>query len=447
MQPETGYAHSGELSIAYRVSGSGPLDLVLVPGWVSHVELMWEDPDASAFLRRLASFSRLIQIDRRGTGLSDRVARLPTLEERMDDVRAVLDAVGSRRAALLGISEGGPMCTLFAASHPERTAALVLCNTFARLVRDEGVDEPGYPRATLAAFAERVASRWGTGAATCGFAPSRAGDPAFAARWGRQERLGVSPGGIRMLLQMVLDTDVRAVLGSVRVPTLVVHRADDRSVPAACGRALAAGIPDARFVEVPGADHFAWTGDVEPILQAVQEFLVGATPGLAHASDRVLATVLFTDLVDSTGLVARLGDRRWSELLGQYHGILRAQLARFGGREVDTAGDGFLASFDGPARAIHCAVAARDAVRRLELTLRAGIHTGECQRVGDKLTGLAVHVGARVASLAPGGEVWVSRTVRDLVAGSDLRFADRGEHPLKGISEGWRLFAVEERPA
>jgi len=443
VKSETAYARSDELSIAYQVTGSGPLDLVFVPGWVSHVELMWEEPEVAAFLRRLASFSRLILVDRRGTGLSDRVARLPTLEQRMDDVRAVLDAVGSQRAALFGISEGGPMCTLFAASHPERTAALVLCNSFARLVDGDGY-EGGHRRADFDAFLERATQRWGSGAASALFAPSRAGDPGFAERWGRQERMSVSPGGIRMLLRMLPETDVRDVLGSVRVPTLVVHRRDDRQVPVACGRYLAEHIAGARYVEVPGPDHFAWTGDAEPILQAAQEFLTGEAPGAGPEPDRVLSTVLFTDLVDSTGLVARLGDRRWSELLARYHEILRSQVARFGGREVDTAGDGFLACFDGPARAIRCACAARDAVRRLDLALRAGIHTGECQRSGDKLTGMAVHVGARVAGAAPGGEVWVSRTVRDLVAGSDLRFAERGEHALKGVPERWQLFAVED---
>ena len=442
MTSATAYARSGDLHIAYQVIGSGALDLVFVPGWVSHVEVMWEEPEVAAFLHRLASFSRLILVDRRGTGLSDRVARLPTFEERMDDVRAVLDAVGSRRAALFGISEGGPLCTLFAASHPERTAALVLCNTFARLVHDDGY-QAGHPRAALHAFVERAAEHWGRGTATARFAPSRAGDPGIAERWGRQERMSVSPGGIRMLMGMLLDTDVRDVLGSVRVPTLVVHRRGDRMVPAACGRYLAEHIPGARYLEVPGDDHFAWTGDAEPILHVAQEFLTGEAPAAAPEPDRVLSTVLFTDLVDSTGLVARLGDRRWSELLARYHAILRAQVARFGGREVDTAGDGFLACFDGPARAIRCACAARDAVLPLDLTLRAGIHTGECQRSGDKLTGLAVHVGARVASAAPGGEVWVSRTVRDLVVGSDLRFAPRGEHALKGVPERWQLFAVD----
>ncbi|RIL08117.1 MAG: adenylate/guanylate cyclase domain-containing protein [Proteobacteria bacterium] len=442
MAIETRYARSGDLSIAYQVVGGGPVDLVVVPGWVSHVEHAWEEPDVAAFLRRLAAFSRLILLDRRGTGLSDRVARLPNLEERMDDVRAVLDAAGVSRAALLGISEGGPMCTLFAASHPERTSALILCNTFARLVNEPGYSA-GHPRERFDPFVERVVEGWGRGSAAALFAPSQADDPTFRERWSRYERLSVSPGGIRTLLGALPDTDVRDVLPSVRVPTLVLHRAQDRVVPAAAGRYLAEHIEGARYVELPGADHFAWTGDPEPILRAVQEFLTGETPPAVAERDRVLATVLFTDLTDSTALVARLGDRRWSEVLASYHAILRREVARFGGREVDTAGDGFLAAFDGPARAIRCACAARDGVSRLGVALRAGLHTGECLLVGDKVTGLAVHVGARIAASAPGGEVRVSRTVKELVAGSGLRFSDRGEHALKGVPETWQLFAVE----
>jgi pimeloyl-ACP methyl ester carboxylesterase len=441
MSPETSYARSGDLSIAYQVTGEGPIDLLVVPGWVSNVEHAWEEPDMAAFLRRLASFSRLILMDRRGTGLSDRVERLPTLEERMDDVRAVMDAAGSRAAALLGISEGGPMCALFAASHPERTAALVLCNSFARVVNDADYT-CGHPRHEFEAFIDRIAESWGRGRAATLFAPSRAGDPAFRERWGRYERLSVSPGGIRVLMRMLFETDVRDVLPSVRVPTLVIRRAGDRAVPAAAGRLLAERIPGARYLELPGADHFPWTEDPEAILRAVQEFLTGEAPPAGFEPDTVLATVLFTDLADSTAQLSRLGDRRWSELLQRYHAILRTETARHGGREVDTAGDGFLAVFDGPARAIRCASAARDAVARLGLALRAGVHTGECQVADGKVTGIAVHVGARVAAAAPGGEVWVSRTVKDLVAGSGLRFAERGEHELKGVPESWRLFAV-----
>jgi class 3 adenylate cyclase len=442
MPPETAYAKSGELSIAYQVTGEGPIDLLVVPGWVSNVEHAWEEPDMAAFLSRLASFSRLILMDRRGTGLSDRVERLPSLEERMDDVRAVMDAAGSRAAALLGISEGGPMCALFAASHPERTTALVLCNSFARVV-NEGDYTSGHAPRLFEAFIDRAAASWGRGEAATVFAPSRAGEPAFRERWGRYERLSVSPGGIRVLMRMLFETDVRDVLPSVRVPTLVVHRAEDRAVPVGAGRLLAQRIPGARLLEVPGTDHFPWTGDPEPILRGVQEFLTGEAPPAGAEPDRVLATVLFTDIADSTAQLSRLGDRPWSELLQRYHAILRAETARHGGREVDTAGDGFLAVFDGPARAIRCAGAARDAVARLGLALRAGIHTGECQLADGKVIGLAVHVGARVAAAAPGGEVWVSRTVKDLVAGSGLRFAERGDHELKGVPEIWRLFAAE----
>jgi class 3 adenylate cyclase len=441
--PATRYARSGALHIAYSVTGEGPVDLVFVPGWVSHVEHAWEEPEVAAFLRRLASFARLILLDRRGTGLSDRVERLPTLEERMDDVRAVMDAAGSARAALVGISEGGPMCTLFAASHPERTAALVLCNTFARLVNAPDY-AAGHDRAALEGFIDAIAEHWGQGVTARLFAPSCADDPSFRERWARYERLSVSPGGIRTLLRIVLETDVRDVLPSVRVPSLVIHRVDDAAIPVAAGRYLAAHLPGARYVELAGADHFAWVGETEPILAAVQELVTGEAPAAPEAAgERVLATVLFLDIADSTALVERIGDQRWGELLASFQRLVREALDRFGGREIDTAGDGFLATFDGPARAIRCACAVRDGARRLGLALRAGLHTGECQIAAGGVTGLAVHIGARVAGAAAPGEVWVSRTVRDLVAGSGLRFAERGEHRLKGLPDPWLLLAVE----
>ncbi len=439
MAPETRYAKSGDVHIAYQVVGEGPLDLVVVPGWVSHVEHAWEEPDFASFLRRLASFSRLLLFDRRGTGLSDRVAQLPTLEERMDDVRAVMDAAGSSRAALLGISEGGPMCVLFAATHPERTAALVLCNTFARNVTGEGYPF-GHTPQMWEVFLRRVGEAWGEGITPTLFAPSRARDPEFRRRWGRFERLSVSPGGALMLMRMTQETDVRDVLPSVCVPALVLHREGDRATPVEGGRYLAEHIPGARLVELPGEDHFPWVGDVEAVVGEVQEFLTGERSTGDH--DRVLATVLFVDVAGSTEALARLGDARFSEILARYQALASAEIRRFGGRLVDTAGDGVFATFDGPARAIRCACAVRDGVASLGIAVRAGIHTGECQILGERVTGIAVHLGARVAAEAAANEVLVSSTVRDLVAGSGLCFEERGVRALKGVPDEWRLYAA-----
>ena len=439
MQPETRYAKSGDVHIAYQVTGAGP-DLVLVPGWVSHVEYAWESSSFSRFLDRLASFSRLILLDRRGTGLSDRVAELPTLEERMDDVRAVMDAVGSERAALFGISEGGPMCMLFAATYPERTSALVLYGTLVKGMQD--ADASWAPaKEQVEAFLDLIGKQWGTGITLNLFGPSLAQDERERQYWARFERLAVSPGAARVLLQMVADTDVRHVLPTIRVPTLIVHRSGDRATPVEGARHIAAHIPEARYVELPGEDHFAWVGDLDAVLDPVEEFLTGACQ--APEPDRVLATVLFTDIVGSTARAVELGDQRWRDLLTSHNAAVRAELARFRGREVKTAGDGFLATFDGPARAIRCACAVRDAVRSLGIEIRAGLHTGECELMGDDVGGIAVHTGARVAANAAPGEVLVSSTVKDLVAGSRLRFADRGTHDLRGVPGEWRLFAVE----
>jgi len=439
VQPETRYAKSGDVHIAYQVTGAGP-DLVLVPGWVSHVEYAWESSSFSRFLDRLASFSRLILLDRRGTGLSDRVAELPTLEERMDDVRAVMDAVGSERAALFGISEGGPMCMLFAATYPERTSALVLYGTLVKGMQD--ADASWAPaKEQVEAFLDLIGKQWGTGITLNLFGPSLAQDERERQYWARFERLAVSPGAARVLLQMVADTDVRHVLPTIRVPTLIVHRSGDRATPVEGARHIAAHIPEARYVELPGEDHFAWVGDLDAVLDPVEEFLTGACQ--APEPDRVLATVLFTDIVGSTARAVELGDQRWRDLLTSHNAAVRAELARFRGREVKTAGDGFLATFDGPARAIRCACAVRDAVRSLGIEIRAGLHTGECELMGDDVGGIAVHTGARVAANAAPGEVLVSSTVKDLVAGSRLRFADRGTHDLRGVPGEWRLFAVE----
>ena len=444
MQPETHYAKSGDVNIAYQVTGNGSLDLVLVPGWVSHVEHAWEEPSFAAFLHRVASFSRLIFLDRRGTGLSDPVAGLPTLEERMDDVRAVMDAAGSERAALFGISEGGPMCSLFAATYPERTTALVLYGTMARGTRDADYPWAGSDDQAIRLL-DRIDREWGKGMTAKVFAPSIAQEERQVQSWAQFERLAVSPGAARVLVKMLLDTDVRGVLPTIQVPTLVVHRAGDRVTPVGGGRYIAEQIPGAKYVELAGIDHFPWVGNSDAVLDEVEQFLTGVRHG--PEPDRVLATVMFTDIVDSTEHAAALGDRGWRNVLDRYYDETRKYLRIFRGREVDTAGDGFFATFDGPARGIRCACAIRDAVADLGIAIRAGLHTGECEVVGDKVLGIAVHLGARVAGCAEANEVLVSRTVKDLVAGSGLGFVDRGAHALKGIPGEWRLFAASEGAA
>ncbi len=444
--PETRYARSGDVHIAYQVVGEGPRDLVLAPGWVSHVEYAWEEPWFSRFLERLAGFSRLILLDRRGTGLSDRVSHLPSLEERMDDLRAVMDAAGSERAALFGISESGPMGILFAATYPERTTALILCGTFARVLRAE--DYPiGVPVEQFEAFIARGKATWGKGVSARFFAPSLAEDERFHQSWGRFERFAVSPAGFESLMRMVYETDVRHVLSALRVPTLVLHRSGDRPCPVAWGRYLGARIPGARYVELPGDDHVPWVGDVEALVSEAEEFLTGSRH--AAEADRVLATILFTDVVGSTERAAEIGDRRWRDVLEGYLGLVRRQLSQFRGREIDTAGDGVFATFDRPARAIRCASAIAAGVRPLGIEVRAGLHTGECEVIDDKVGGIAVHIGARVSAAAGPGEVLVSSTVKDLVAGSGIAFTSRGAHDLAGIPGEWTLFRVQraaERP-
>jgi pimeloyl-ACP methyl ester carboxylesterase len=444
MTPETQYARSGDVNIAYQVVGEGPLDLVYVPGWVSNVELIWDEPAMAHFLERLASFSRLILFDKRGTGLSDRVSNdeLPTLEERMDDVRAVLEEVGSSRAALFGHSEGGNMCVLFAATYPERTSALVTLGSFARR-RDPDDDYPWAPTAeNREETAQDIERNWGhlRPEDVEYYAPSRLGDDQFVRNLERYLRRSASPGAAAALLRMNSYIDVRDVLPTIRVPTLVLHRTGDHDVDVAEGRYLASKIPGARFVELPGDDHWISAGNPDEIAGEIESFLTGTRP--AEELDRVLATVLFTDIVDSTKRAVELGDRRWRQLLNTHDAAVRRELERFRGREVDTAGDGFFATFDGPARAVRCAISIGDAVRELGLDLRAGIHTGECELDGPKVRGIAVHTGARVASLAAPGEVLVSRTVKDLVAGSGLDFVDRGVHELKGVPGEWRLYAA-----
>ncbi len=439
--PETRYAKSGDVNIAYQVVGDGPFDLVWVPGWVSHLEHDWDEPSSARFLNRLASFSRLIRLDKRGTGLSDRVspAELPTLEERMDDVRAVMDAVGSERAALLGASEGGSLGALFAATYPERTTALVLYAANARHPAHDLTAEQLQP--ILDAF-ERS---WGQGMALPMWAPSRADDPQLK-EWGaRFERLGASPGAAVALFRMAAAIDIRHVLPAIRVPTLILHRTGDQALPVMDSRYMAEQIPGAKYVELPGIDHWWFVGDSDAILDEIQEFLTGVRPG--PEPDRVLATVLFTDIVGSTQRAAELGDRRWHDLLDSYYGLARRELGRSRGREIKTTGDGFLATFDGPARGIRCACAVSDSVGQLGLAIRAGLHTGECEMMGEDVGGIAVHIGARVVAEATAGEVLVSSTVKDLVAGSGIGFEDRGHHALKGVPDEWRLFAVERDSA
>ena len=439
MTPETRYANSGGVSIAYQVLGDGPRDLVVVPGFVSNLDTYWEEPNVESFYRKLASFSRVILFDKRGTGLSDRVAELPSLEVRMDDVRAVMDDVGSQRAALFGWSEGGPMCALFAATYPNRAAALVMCGSYARPRAAPGY-EWGRSDELNAAMLRDVERNWGKPIGLRMRAPSMAQDERFAQWWARLLRTGASPSAALSLQQMNSEIDIRHVLPSIRVPTLILHSVNDQSLNVGLGRYLAEHISAAKFVELQGPDHVPYLSDSQTITDEIEEFLTGVRHH--DVDDRVLATVMFTDIVGATETAARLGDKRWRELLMRHHDTVRGELQRFRGREIDTAGDGFFAAFDGPARAVRCACAVGEAVRPLGIELRAGVHTGECEVMGDKYGGIAVHIGARIAPCAAAGEVLVSRTVKDLVSGSGLAFDDRGVQPLKGVPGDWPLFAV-----
>ena len=443
--PETRYALSGDVHIAYQVVGDGPPDLVFIPSLTPHVELVWENPPQARFFGRLASIGRLLLFDKRGTGMSDRVVGTPPLEVRMDDIRAVMDAAGSERAVLCGLGDGGPLCALFAATYPERTTALVLINTAPRYVRSPEL--PWLPtRAEREREIDGALHTWGDPEASAErFA---LGSPSATEEerrgFSRVMRVSVSPGSAAAYLRMNLDVDITGVLPLIRVPTLVMYRAEIEVLDVRTGRYLAEHIPGARLVELPGRDFAPQLGDPDRFFAELESFLQEVVKGEAWEAepDRVLATVLFTDIVDSTARAAELGDRAWRQLLQQHHETVRSQLGRFRGKEMDTAGDGFFATFDGPARAIRCAFAIQDPVRELDLEVRAGLHTGECELVDGKAGGIAVHIGARVASLAEPGEVLVSGTVKDLVSGSGIEFEDRGEHKLKGISDAWRLFAV-----
>jgi pimeloyl-ACP methyl ester carboxylesterase len=434
---EVRYAKSAGVNIAYQVTGGGPLDLVLVAGFVSHLEVDWEEPRSAHFLDRLGSFARLIRFDKRGTGLSDRPGGLPDLETRMDDVRAVMDAAGSERAALFGYSEGGPMCALFAATYPERTTALVLYGSYAKRV-DPDDDYPWAPtRENRLAESARIEQEWGAESDISTIAPSA--DVALTAWWSARARASASPGAARDLILMNASIDVRPILPTIRVPTLVLHRVGDADARVDEGRYIAGRIRGARFVELAGGDHLPWV-DPDQIVDEVEEFLTGVRSG--PAPDRVLATVVFTDIVDSTGLASAMGDLRWRELLERHRVLVRRETRRFGGHEVDTAGDGTLARFDGPARAVRAGRAIVAATGGLGIEVRVGIHTGEVEISNGDLTGIAVHIGARIGSAAGSGEVLVSSTVKDLVVGSGLEFEDRGEVELRGVPGTWRLYAA-----
>jgi class 3 adenylate cyclase len=430
------YANADGVNIAYRVMGEGPLDLVWAPGVASNLEIDFESPPYVRFVERLASFSRLMIFDKRGMGLSDRNVGAPTLEQRMDDVRAVMDAVGSERAALFGASEGGPMSILFAATYPERTAALVLYGTLARVHRD--VDYPHGNEAALAELYRVLDDGWGTGESLRVFAPSLLGNERIREWWGRVERAAGSPNTIRALVDTLVGIDVRAVLPTVSVPTLVLHATDDKSAPVGNGRWLADHIRGARFVELPGEHLTAHVGD--RFADEVESFLTGRRHMVA--TDRVLSTVLFSDIVGSTVRAVAVGDRRWTEVLDQHDAIAARQIDLHRGTRIKATGDGVLATFDGPARAIACGCELRDSLRPLGVEVRVGLHTGEIELRGADIGGIAVHIGARIAGVANAGEVLVSRTVTDLVAGSGIEFADHGVHQLKGVPGDWQLFAV-----
>ena len=450
MQPRTNYAQSGDLNIAYQVLGDGPIDLVFIPSWFSHIELYWQNPYVERILKHLSSFSRVITFDQRGTGLSDPVplSALPTLEERIDDIRAVMDAVGSERAAILGGTYSGPLACFFAALYPDRTSALVLFNAMARLLYADDYRH-GLARDDLEDYLEATHRDWGRpeGLRRSSFVRSAdvrrrlpRMDPQLQEFMTLYQRMSISPGAAVAIQRMNFETDVRDILPVIRVPTLVLHMRDNPNVVAEHGRYLADHIPGAKYVELDGSNPLWWYEGTEAAYDEIEEFLTGERR--PPEPDRVLATVLFTDLVSSTERAAALGDRRWRDVVEGHDATSRRHVERYRGKIVRSTGDGMLATFDGPARAVHCAVAVRDAIRNLGLEVRAGLHTGEIELMEDDLSGIAVHIGARVSAIARPGEVLVSRTVKDLVAGSGLAFEDRGPHKLKGVPDEWDLYAV-----
>jgi class 3 adenylate cyclase/pimeloyl-ACP methyl ester carboxylesterase len=436
--PEVRYAKSGNVRIAYQVTGGGPLDLVFVPGFISNLEAWWDEPEWAHLRSRLAGFSRLVLFDKRGTGLSDAIAGIASLEDRMDDVRAVMDAVGSTRATLFGFSEGAAMSLLFAATYPERTAALALYGAFARTPSSKRISNDEFETRL-----QEIDNNWGTGIRCLrNFAPSQTGDKDALRAWARWERRGASPSAAIALARLNREIDIRHVLPAVRVPTLVIHRTLDTNIPVEAGRYLAENLPNAKMVELSGIDHWAPNiSDIDDLVDEIEQFLTGSRA--QHEPDRVLATVMFTDIVESTKRAAALGDRDWRRLLDRHNDAVRQEIERFRGRAVKNLGDGFLATFDGPARAVRCAAAIAERLRPLGIQVRSGLHTGEIELTADDVAGIAVHLAARVAEKADAGEVLVSNTVRDLVAGSGLRFGDRGSHVLRGFSEPLRLFVAE----
>lgn len=440
--PETMYARSGDVNIAYQVVGDAPLDLVFVMGWVSHLEYFWKEPKFARFLMRLASFARLILFDKRGTGLSDRVPNneLPTLEQRMDDVRAVMDAAGSERAALCGVSEGGPMCSLFAATYPEKTFALVMIGTYAKRLRDE--QYPWGPTTEERQhFFDEIRTSWGGPVGLEERAPSVANDPQFRDWWATYLRMGASPGAALALTQMNAEIDVRPVLPTIRVPTLVIHRTGDQCLRVEEGKYVANQIPGARFLELPGDDHLPFVGDQDTMLDEVEEFLTGVRH--RPEPDTVLATILYTRILNPEEHARRFGEERWQELLRRLRSHIGKEIDWFRGREVDLVGDRPLAIFDGPARAIRAASTIVEYASRLEISMRSGLHTGECEITDGKVTGRATDICLQIAFQAGPNEILVSNTVKDLVAGSGIRFADRGTHTLQSISGEWQLYAVD----
>jgi pimeloyl-ACP methyl ester carboxylesterase/class 3 adenylate cyclase len=437
--PEVRYAKSDDVHIAYQVFGSGPVDLVIIPGFISNIEHYWDWPEAARWLNHLAGRARVILFDKRGTGLSDRLGQLPNLEQRMDDARAVMDAAGVETAAVMGFSEGGSLAVLFAAAHPDRCSALVLYGAFARF-------SDWFPTTQkLDSFLDYVETRWGTGESFAAFAPSKKGDREFQRWWGRWERLGGSPSAVKSLMRLNSGINIDGILPSVRVPTLILHRTEDPTVSIQAGRFLASHIPHAKLIELEGADHMCWFGDnAAQIANTILDFVLepGADPRAAATSRRVLATILFTDIVASTERAVELGDKNWRELLTAHDATVRREIIRFRGNEIKSTGDGFLADFDGPARAIRCAMAIADAMAPLGIQIRAGLHTGEVERSDTDVHGIAVHLAARIMGTAAAGGVVVSRTVKDLVAGSGIELDDAGEHLLKGIQEKWQLYKV-----
>jgi pimeloyl-ACP methyl ester carboxylesterase len=440
MRPETRYTRSGDVSIAYQVLGDGPVDLVMAPGWIFHLELVWEQPEFERMMRRFTPQFRVLLFDKRGTGLSDRSVGASTLEDRMDDIRAVMDAAGSQKAVVMGWSEGATYAAMFAATYPERTRALVMYASGARF--RHAPDFPAFPPNMEEAFITYVKKYWGSGLAANIVVPSRAKEEEFVRWWGRYERMSASPSEALALFDVTAEIDVRHILPTIRVPTLVLHQREELFVPLAMSKDLAERIPGAKYVELSGRDHLFWFGDPEETVGEILEFVTGSRP--EPDVDRVLATVMFADIVGSTERAVELGDRRWHELLERYYALAGAEVSRFRGRQVKTLGDGVLATFDGPARAVRCAQALATRSRDLGFEVRSGVHTGEIELIGDDVGGIAVHIGARVADVAGPGEVVVSSTVKDLVSGSGISFAERGTHSLKGVPDDWRLYAVTD---